>query len=264
MAGVKLLMLVLLLGAITESSQFGSKIIGGKDVTINDFNWMAAVVLHSSPKTIRCGAVFLKGNWLLSAAHCFPRSKNAYKVRIGVRRLHDNSLKEDEYNISSIVFHPQYNRKEQGNDLALIKTDRPIRMYNLVGPVPGVDDGSYEWNSGSPCYVAGWGNTQETVSLDIYRPMQEVRVPIVDRQVCQSKYARQRIQIKHGMICAGQPGKGVCLGDSGDSLMCFHDNKWSLVGVVSFGIRCGQTGFPSVYTRVSSYRKFIHDIIRNY
>ncbi|KPP65581.1 prostasin-like [Scleropages formosus] len=220
---------------MAESSQFGSKIIGGKDVTINDFNWMAAVVLHSSPKTIRCGAVFLKGNWLLSAAHCFPRSKNAYKVRIGVRRLHDNSLKEDEYNISSIVFHPQYNRKEQGNDLALIKTDRPIRMYNLVGPVPGVDDGSYEWNSGSPCYVAGWGNTQETVSLDIYRPMQEVRVPIVDRQ-----------------------------GDSGDSLMCFHDNKWSLVGVVSFGIRCGQTGFPSVYTRVSSYRKFIHDIIRNY
>uniref|UniRef100_A0A8C9SV50 Peptidase S1 domain-containing protein n=1 Tax=Scleropages formosus TaxID=113540 RepID=A0A8C9SV50_SCLFO len=145
-----------------RSTIFGSKIIGGKDVTINDFNWMAAVVLHSSPKTIRCGAVFLKGNWLLSAAHCFPRSKNAYKVRIGVRRLHDNSLKEDEYNISSIVFHPQYNRKEQGNDLALIKTDRPIRMYNLVGPVPGVDDGSYEWNSGSPCYVAGWGNTQET------------------------------------------------------------------------------------------------------
>ncbi|KAL4648519.1 tryptase-like [Arapaima gigas] len=248
---------------LPATSQFRSKIIGGKGVTINDFNWMAAVVQKSSPSTLVCGAIFLKNRWLLSAAHCF-RYQGSYIVRIGVRRLHDNSLKQDMYNISKIIVHPLYKRKEDGDDLALIKVDRKIKEYNLVSPIPELDNGQFTWSSDSPCAVAGWGNTKEKESLNMYMPLQEVNVPIVNIHTCRSKYASIGVNITWNMMCAGKPGQEVCVGDSGGSLVCNRGSNWYLVGVVSFGRRCGVTGFPSVYTKVSNYRKFIDDTIRRY
>lgn len=51
-------------------------------------------------------------------------------------------------------------------------------------------------------------------------------------------------------------------GDSGGPLMAFWDTRWVQVGVVSFGNKCGEPGYPGVYTRVTGYMNWIKENTR--
>ncbi|GBP11667.1 Tryptase [Eumeta japonica] len=61
---------------------------------------------------------------------------------------------------------------------------------------------------------------------------------------------------KASSICRQYTCKGVCVrsqGDSGGPLMVSAGGRWTQIGVVSFGNKCGEPGYPGVYTRVSHY-----------
>ena len=58
------------------------------------------------------------------------------------------------------------------------------------------------------------------------------------------------MKIKPSMICGGYPneGKGSCAGDSGGPFVCNDKGKAVAVGVISFGIGCGEA-YPDGHTR---------------
>ena len=59
------------------------------------------------------------------------------------------------------------------------------------------------------------------------------------------------------MLCAGKTGEDTCQGDSGGPLVCEVDEKYTLIGVTSFGYGCGIQDKPGVYVRLANYLKWI-------
>ena len=67
-----------------------------------------------------------------------------------------------------------------------------------------------------------------------------------------------------GLFCAGgEKGKDACQGDSGSAIFTKQEKEVVQIGLVSggFGDECGIDGFPSFYTRVQYYLKWILDNI---
>lgn len=47
-------------------------------------------------------------------------------------------------------------------------------------------------------------------------------------------------------------------GDSGGPLILKKNGRWMQIGIVSFGNKCGEPGYPGVYTRVTQYLDWIN------
>ena len=53
-------------------------------------------------------------------------------------------------------------------------------------------------------------------------------------------------------------GGGACDGDGGAPLVCqSKDNRWNVVGLVTWGVDCAQRGVPGVYANVYNMLSFI-------
>lgn len=64
------------------------------------------------------------------------------------------------------------------------------------------------------------------------------------------------------MICGGNPGEDTCQGDSGGPLIAIVENdigtqKYTLIGVTSWGYGCGEVNKPGVYAEVADYINWI-------
>uniref|UniRef100_A0A671KGP9 Si:dkey-78l4.10 n=1 Tax=Sinocyclocheilus anshuiensis TaxID=1608454 RepID=A0A671KGP9_9TELE len=86
----------------------------------------------------------------------------------------------------------------------------------------------------------------------------DANMTTINHTVCQHKWGSKYLASQ--MICAHGHG-GSCKGDSGGPLVCGN----TAVGVTSFGSSecCNSPKLPNVYTKISAYLPWIHQIIRN-
>lgn len=93
-------------------------------------------------------------------------------------------------------------------------------------------------------------------------------LPVVSNDQCKQSYINfKNTVIDDNTLCAGyvSGGKDACQGDSGGPLMLARmqqDNYlYYQIGIVSYGFKCAEPGFPGVYTRVTSYLQWIENNI---
>ncbi|CAH1738373.1 unnamed protein product [Aphis gossypii] len=255
------------------------RIIGGNPSELGSWPWIAALGYQSLNKNNRaiqwnCGGTLITNSLVLTAAHCVHNIKNAKMttVRLGELDLDpevmDNAMPLD-VPVERIIIHEQYNENKIANDIALVKLKNSVTFNELIQPIcmPMSSAMKNIDMSRSLPFVAGWGTTLPTFSYSFPRvtTLMEVQVPITSTKQCKDAYANEPAAvIDDRVLCAGFPegGKDSCRGDSGGPLMFPKGKQYYLMGIVSFGHkRCGEPGFPGVYTRLPSFMDWVIDKI---
>ncbi|KAL4703308.1 hypothetical protein ACJJTC_006671 [Scirpophaga incertulas] len=232
----------------------GGKIVGGYNTTIEDVPYQAYLLLLRGIYYYQCGGSIISSSVVLTAAHCLVGIQRVH-VRIGSTLANSGGTM---YNTSSYLRHPLYNPLTSDYDVAIVKTQRAMKLDGTTSKVISLPDAGTEVPTGTDLLVSGWGDTSENGNLS--ETLMAVNVPTVSLEDCRKAYGESAITER--MICAGLPegGKDSCQGDSGGPAVDVASAKQ--VGIVSFGSGCARPGIPGVYTNVSSVRKWIRLVAR--
>lgn len=242
----------------------GGRIVGGTEAKPGAWPWMAAIYLHGSKRReFWCGGTLVNKRHILTAAHCTRDSKQRpFPARQFSVRLGDVDLaREDEpsrpvtLRVTAVRAHDQFSRVGFYNDIAVLVLSENVQKSKYVIPIC-IPRGELirQTFDGAVATVVGWGTTRYGGGES--SKQLEAKLPVWRNEDCNRAYFQP---ITDTFLCAGYARGGIdaCQGDSGGPLMLQVGGRWTQIGVVSFGNKCGEPGYPGVYTRVTHYTHWL-------
>jgi len=245
----------------------GQRIVGGVEARPFSHPWIVSMQQDGSHF---CGGSLIRvseqnqTDIVVTAAHCvvdgFP---NGFTVSAGAHDLYSPTQKQQTVDGANAIHNENYDPNIMVNDIAVVVLANPIKFTSAIQPICLPSPG-FVVPDGTVATVAGWGVTQENGNA-ASQFLNQVGVPIVNSNTCNTQYNTQNIEINSGdMICAGysQGGMDACQGDSGGPFIVKGTNGYTLQGVVSFGVGCARPDLPGIYTRVSNYLDWISQQVK--
>ncbi|XP_071520052.1 uncharacterized protein [Panulirus ornatus] len=242
------------------------------ETDFGEYPWQAAILRKETGESVYvCGAALIDQRHLLTAAHCLTGlTPGELKVRLGEWDVGADTefYKHVERQVLGIYPHPEFYAGNLNNDIAVVRIQSAIDLTSNPHISPVCMPDRFASFASQRCYVSGWGKDAFGDHGSFQHVLKEVDLPVIDRHVCQASLRQTRLghsfSLHEGMICAGgEEGKDACEGDGGSPLVCHgRDGTVQLVGLVSWGVGCGERGVPGVYTNIPHYLDWIRSITR--
>jgi len=225
------------------------KIVGGVVALPHEFPWLVSLEYYGH---YYCGGALLSDRLVLTAAHCIQPHFPVY-VRLGD---HDKYSDDPATELvgATPVLHPDYGRKGKslGSDLAMLWLHKRVDIPAHQGRIAPICLPKVGSSSPSLVVAAGWGLTSEGGSQA--RILQKADLITMSNEECfnSTGYAAIPEYMDATMLCAQAQGKDSCSGDSGGPLITLDQgrSRWTLKGVISWGVGCGRAEYPGIYQRV--------------
>lgn len=232
-------------------------VVGGAPVRAESHPWVVALSSRARFGGARsgqfCGGAVVGPRTAVTAAHCLssevlgvePDQVSDLRVITGRGDLSGTTGKE--VPVESVRINPDYDSGTNRGDVAVLRLGASLPQKSVI-PMAAKEDAAYK--AGTSASVFGWGDT--TGSGSYATTLRAARVNMMDDATCARAYPgnSQGTFDAATMVCAGveSGGHDACQGDSGGPLIA----RGKLVGLVSWGVGCGERGRPGVYTRVSA------------
>ncbi|KAM9190126.1 coagulation factor X isoform 1-T1 [Dugong dugon] len=229
------------------------RIVGGRDCKEGECPWQALLVNEENEGF--CGGTILNEYYILTAAHCLHQAKR-FTVRVGERNTEKEEGNEMAHEVEIIIKHNRFVKETYDFDIAVIKLKTPITFRMNVAPacLPQKDWAESTLMTQKTGIVSGFGRTHEKGRLSTILKMLEV--PYVDRNTCKLSSS---FTITQNMFCAGYDSnpEDACQGDSGGPHVTRFRDTYFVTGIISWGEGCARKGKYGIYTKVTSFLKWI-------
>ena len=271
-------------GTASARDGVGARIVGPDHNAANPADWPFVTLqyIQMGARTSLCGGSVVSSRWVLTAAHCVD-DVQASAVSLYPGAYTRSNPGPPQVPDSALLF-PAYSSASRSGDFALLRLPSATSARPVAIPAPSDDAAiAAAQAAGSAAQVAGWGLT--TCTPDPSDPyscwpvssggpdttattLQSVTggVPLITDTACNGFYPGDFIATT--MICAGNaPASNpslrndACSGDSGGPLTGVINGRTVLVGVTSWGFRCGVPNYPGVFGRVTAARDWLCDTV---
>jgi len=268
------------------------RIIGGNEIEAHSQPWLALLCLTTTSNQIwcGCGGSLISPTIVLTAAHCDSWALKGDPNRFHYVILGAHSKKQEHFlgtekivNIQQWIHHPQCSPKTSNDwDFSMLLLNETVIMTDYIRPIllPSKKDQDYE---GKYLYTSGWGATKMIITDGCIKsaglsdvPKQAiVEVLPHDATACITKgfdYYMCQYCAHEAAICTYGVEKfnstvveDACQGDSGGPLfLADRYNAPTLIGVVSWGNKCGLVMSPAVFSKVDHVLDWIRGEMQKY
>ena len=271
------------------------RIVGGEDAVQDSWPFLVSVRIKLKKSLHHCGGTLITDEYVLTAAHCiFAYLKVAHDMNLNAKSImslieiqvglyeHDTeNVPEDHiYRVKWFDFHNRFSFNDWTleNDVAIFRLDRKINLNRPevnVACLPRQQNRHlHRVETNDRVVVVGWGSFAEEYDYVSYvrRRIQQAVFTVRDANdtACNEGMIGKTGWDKETLVCASGKEKKIvtCFGDSGGPVLAYILDRWTLVGIVSFGHdtkdansnkkKCNAS-LPFYFVRVSAYYDWINE-----